>query len=238
METNIKSPLAYARIGGVLYLAIILIGLFNELAVRSRLIVSGDATGTFTNIMASEQLWRISFAGSIVMLMCAVPLALIMYVLLRPVDRNIALLAVFFNLVSIAIEACSDLYLFGSLFPAGTADYLKAFGAEQRYAMAYMTLRMHTAGYNISLVFFGMNCLFWGYLIFKSGYFPKILGLLLILCAGCYVINSFSWFVAPGFAETLVPWILMPCFIAETAICLYLIIKGISVSGFTRLHAK
>ena len=233
MNSNIKtaetSPQIYARIGGVLYLIIIVIGLFTEIFVRSKLIMSEDTTSTANNILASEQLWRIGFAGSLIMLLCAIPLALIMYVLLRPVSRNIALLAVFFNLVSIAVEALNNLNIFAALFPLGSSDYLKAFELNQLHVLAYLTLKLHSSGYNISLIFFGMNCLFWGYLIFKSGYFPKILGVLLIICALCYVTNSFAWFLAPKFAAMLIPGILVPCFIAEASVCLWLIVKGVNV---------
>ena len=233
MNSNIKtaetSPQIYARIGGVLYLIIIVIGLFTEIFVRSKLIMSEDVTSTANNILASEQLWRIGFAGSLIMLLCAIPLALIMYVLLRPVSRNIALLAVFFNLVSIAVEALNNLNIFAALFPLGSSDYLKAFELNQLHVLAYLTLKLHSSGYNISLIFFGMNCLFLGYLIFKSGYFPKILGVLLIICALCYVTNSFAWFLAPKFAAMLIPGILVPCFIAEASVCLWLIVKGVNV---------
>ncbi len=224
---NLNNKLA--RAAGFLYLIIIVVGLFAEIFVRSKLIVSEDATSTANNIMASEQLWRIGFAGSLIMLVCAIPLALIMYVLLRPVSRNIALLAVFFNLVSIAVEALNNLNSFAALFPLGSSDYLKAFEPQQLHVLAYHSLRMHTSGYNISLIFFGMNCFFWGYLIFKSGYFPKILGVLLIICALCYVTNSFAWFLAPKFAAVLIPGILVPCFIAEASLCLWLIVKGVNV---------
>jgi len=233
MNSNIKnaatSPQIYARIGGALYLIIIVVGIFAEMFVRSKLIVSEDATSTANNIMASEQLWRIGFAGSLIMLVCAIPLALIMYVLLRPVSRNIALLAVFFNLVSIAVEALNNLNMFAALFPLGSSDYLNAFEPQQLHVLAYHSLKMHASGYNISLIFFGMNCLFLGYLIFKSGFFPKILGVLLIICALCYVTNSFAWFFAPKFAAMLIPGILVPCFIAEVSVCLWLMVKGVNV---------
>lgn len=238
MNSSIKtaetSPQIYARIGGVLYLIIIVVGLFAEIFVRSKLIVSGDATSTANNIMASEQLWRIGFAGSLIMLVCAIPLALIIYVLLSPVSRNIALLAVFFNLVSIAVEALNNLNSFAALFPLGSSDYLKAFEPQQLHVLAYHSLRMHTSGYNISLIFFGMNCFFWGYLIFKSGYFPKILGVLLIICSVCYVTNSFAWFLAPKFAAMLIPGILVPCLIAELSFCLWLLVKGVNVPKWNK----
>src|SRR5438105_15732074 len=93
------SPQVYARIGGVLYLIIIVIGFCSELFVRDKLVVSGDVTATASNIMASESLWRISIACELILLVCAVGLTLIFYVLLRPVNKSLALLAVFFNIV-------------------------------------------------------------------------------------------------------------------------------------------
>ena len=238
MNSNINTgetlPKIYARIGGVLYLIIIIVGLFVEMHIRAKFIVSGNATSTAINIIASEQLWRIGFAGSLIMLMCAIPLALIMYVLLCPVNRNIALLGVFFNLVSIAVEAFNNLNMFAALFPLGSSDYLKAFEPRQLHVLAYHALRMHTLGYNISLLFFGMNCFFWGYLIFKSDYFPKIVGVLLIICSVCYVANSFAWFLAPKFAAMLIPGILIPCFIAEVSVCLWLIVKGVNVPNWNK----
>ena len=238
MNSNINTgetlPKIYARIGGVLYLIIIIVGLFVEMHIRAKFIVSGNATSTAINIIASEQLWRIGFAGSLIMLMCAIPLALIMYVLLCPVNRNIALLAVFFNLVSIAVEAFNNLNMFAALFPLGSSDYLKAFEPRQLHVLAYHALRMHTLSYNISLLFFGMNCFFWGYLIFKSDYFPKIVGVLLIICSVCYVANSFAWFLAPKFAAMLIPGILIPCFIAEVSVCLWLIVKGVNVPNWNK----
>lgn len=233
-KTTKSSPQIYARIGGVLYLIIIVVGLFAEIFIRSKLIVSGDATATAINIIDSEQLWRLGFAGSIFMLMCAIPVVLIMYVLLSPVSRNIALLAVFFNLASIAIEALNNLNIFAALFPLGSSDYLNVIEPQQLHVLAYHSIRMHTSGYNISLIFFGMNCFFWGYLIYKSGYFPRIIGVLLIICSVCYVANSFAWFFAPTFASMMVPGILVPCLIAELSLCLWLIVKGVNLTVWNK----
>jgi hypothetical protein len=108
-HTAESSPQVYARVGGVLYLIIIVAGLVGEVLVRDKLIVSGDATATANNIMASESLWRIAFAGELIMFVCDLAVALILYVLLRPVNRNIALLAAFFRLVYVAIVGVAKL---------------------------------------------------------------------------------------------------------------------------------
>jgi hypothetical protein len=223
------SPQIYARIGGALYLFIIVAGLFAEAFVRDKLTVSGDAAATAANIMASTLLWRISIAGELIMLVCAVALALILYVLLKPVSKNLALLAAFFNLVEIAADCANKANLFAALSFLGSADYLKAFEPQQLHALAYLALKSHTYGYNISLIFFGVTCFIWGYLIFKSGYFPKILGVLLIIVSACYLTNSFAWLLAPKFANMIFPAILVPAFIGESSLCLWLIVNGVNV---------
>jgi hypothetical protein len=120
------SPQVYARIGGVLYLIIIVAGIFGELFVRNTLVVSGDPTATANNIMASPLLWRVGIASDLMEHVCDVALMLIFYVLLRPVNRNLALLAVLFNLIQTAALVSYKLNLLVPLFLLGNADYLLA----------------------------------------------------------------------------------------------------------------
>jgi hypothetical protein len=167
------SPRVLARVGGVLYLIIIAIGLFGEAFVRDRLIVSGNAAATAANIRSQESLWRFHIAAELLLLICAVVLLHILFVLLRPVSRELAWLAVFFNLVSITLEAAFAMYLLVALFPLGNAGYLKAFTPQQLYAMASLSVKSHGYGFGVSLIFFGCFCLIVGYLIFRSGYLPK-----------------------------------------------------------------
>jgi hypothetical protein len=222
------SPQIYARTGGILYLYIIVVGIFGELFVRDKLIVSGDATATANNIMASQSLWRISVAGELIMLVCSVALALIFYVLLRPVNKDLALLAVFFNLVELAIDAANKLNLFMALSLLGGADYLKAFEPHQLHALAYLSLKLHEYGFGISLIFFGFVCLILGHLLFRSGYFPKTLGVLMTIAGLSYLTNSFTLILAPTYAAMISP-ILVLAFIGETSLCLWLIVKGVNV---------
>ena len=223
------SPQLYARIGGVLYLIIIVIGLFGEAFVRDRLIVSGDATATAANIMSHESLWRFHIAAELFLLICAVALLLILFVLLRPVSRDLALLAVFFNLVSIGIEAATTMRLLEALFPLGNAGYLKAFTPEQLYAMATLSLKSHGYGFGVSLLFFACFCLIVGYLIFRSGYLPKTIGVLMQIAGVCYLTNSFALILSPAVANRLFPAILVPAFIGEASLCLWLLVKGVNV---------
>ena len=108
------SPQVYARVAGALYLIIIAAGLFAEV-VRQRLVVHGDAVATAQNVLAHELLYRWSFAAGIIVLVCAIPVAVILYELLQPVNRSLTVLAVIFNLVSIAIEAGNLLNHFAPL---------------------------------------------------------------------------------------------------------------------------
>jgi hypothetical protein len=223
------SPQSCARFGGVLYLIIIVLGTFNEGFVRNRIVVSGDAAATANNIKSMESLWRFGIAAELFMLTCAVALTLIFFVLLRPVSKDLALLAVFFNLVSIAVEAAVQMNLLQALFPLGKAEYLRAFKPEQLYALASLSVRAHGYGFGLALIFFGCVCLILGYLIFRSGYLPRAVGVLMAIAGLCYLINSFALLAAPDFADRIFPAILVPAFIGEASLCLWLLVMGVNV---------
>lgn len=222
------SPQKYARIGGVLYLYIIVAGIFAEIFGRDRLVVSGDTAATATNIAAHDLFYRFSAVIHLTWLVSAVAVALILYVLLRPVSHNLALLATLFNVVSIAVEAITTACLFAALFFLGDQDYLKVFEPNQLHALAYLSLKFYDYGFGTSLVFFGCCLLVYGYLVFKSGYFPKTIGVLLILAGLSYLANSLTLFLVPALANTIFP-ILVLGFIGETSLCLWLIVKGVDL---------
>jgi len=224
-----SSPQLYARIGGALYLVIIIIGLFGEAFVRDKLIVPGDAAATAKNIMASESLWRFHIAAELFLLICAIVLLMILFVLLRPVSRELTLLALFFNLVSISLEAATAMYLVVALFPLGNAVYLKAFSPEQLYAMATLSLKSHGYGFGVSLLFFGCFCVVIGRVIFRSGFLPKVIGVLIQIAGLCYLTDTLALILAPGLANRLFPAILLPAFVGEVSLCLWLLCKGINV---------
>lgn len=221
-------PQNLARVGGVLYLIIIVGGLFGEVFIRTRLIVAGDATATAANIRSMEALWRFGIALEFFMLTCTVVLALILFVLLRPVNRDLALLAIFFNLISVAVEAGNELQLAAALFPLENAGYLGAFEPEQLYTMVSLSLRLYGYGFGAGLIF-GCECLVIGYLLFRSDYFPRLLGVLMQIAGLCYLTNSFALILAPIFANQIFPAILLPAFVGEATLCLWLLVKGINV---------
>lgn len=224
-----SSPQAYARIGGGLYLIIIVLGAFAEGFVANSLVAPGDAATTAHNIMASPLLWRLSVAGDLIVVLCAVPLLWIEYLLLRPVSKNLVLLAVLFNLVSLAVEAISKVFLLIVAPILGSTDYLSAFKPEQLPVLANLALKSHDIAFNIALIFFAGTCLVNGYLIAKSGYLPKIIGLLMQLAGLSYLTACFAALFAPAFADLITPVILIPPLIGESSLCLWLLVKGVNV---------
>jgi hypothetical protein len=225
-------PQPYARLGGALYLAIILLGAFAEGFVADKLVVPGDAQATADHILASPMLWRLSVAGDLLVALCAVPLLWIEYLLLRPVNKRLVLLAVLFNVVSLAVEAISKLFLLMVMPILGNGDYLKAFEPRQLQVLANLALESHDIAFNIALIFFGGTCLVNGYLIFKSEYFPKLIGILMHAAGWSYLTACFAALFAPAFSNLIMPVILVPPLIGESSFCLWLLVKGVNISNW------
>ena len=226
------SPRKTARVAGVLYLIIIIAGIAAEFFVRQSLKAPGDAAATAGNIMASEGLFRLGIAGDLMMIISDVALALAFYVLLKPVSNALSLLAAFFRLTQAAILAVNLLNLFFALQLLSGAEYLTVFGVDQLQALALLFLNSHSIGYSIGMVPFAFSLLVLGYLVFKSDYFPGILGVLLIVAAAGYLIDSFAGFLLPTYDnyETIFALVVfLPAFIGELSMCLWLLIKGVKV---------
>lgn len=233
------SPQVYARIGGLLYLITIVVGIFNEAFVKGRIVVAGDAMASAANLRSMESLWRLGIAGQMLMVICTVALTLILYVLLRPVSRNLALLATFFSLIATAADAAHSLQLVEALLPLGNAEYLKAFTPEQLNAMASLSLKSHALGYGLGLLLFGPFFLVSGYLIFRSTYFPRAIGILYQIGGVAYLVNGFVLILAPRFAGQIFAVIVLPAFVGEASFCLWLLVKGVNVSKWqARAGAK
>ena len=230
IQTVEASPQAYARIGGALYLIIIVLGAFAEGFVANKLIAPGDAATTAHNIMGAPMLWNLSVAGDLIVVLCAVPLLWIEYLLLRPVSKQLVLLAVLFNAVSLAVEAVSKLFLLLVTPVLASTEFSRAFDPQQVAILANLALRSHDIAFNIALIFFGFTCVINGYLIIKSGYLPKLVGILMQLAGLSYLVACFSALFAPAFADLIMPAILLPPLIGETSFCLWLLVKGVNVA--------
>lgn len=224
-----SSPRLYARTAGVLYLYIIVAGTFAELFVRSRLVVSEDAAATARNIMSNETLFRLGFSAELLHLACDVVVAVLLYALLRPVDRNIALLAACMRIACDIILAVASISHFAALKFLSGADFLNTFEPGQMQTLALFAMRLHGDVYAISLVFFSFTCLSLAYLIMKSAFIPRTIGMLLAIAGICYLINSFAHFLYPALGATLFPALFIPIFVAELSLTLWLIVKGVTL---------
>ena len=224
-----RSPQRYARLGGALYLAIIALGMFGELFVRGTLVVSGNAAATADNIEASQMLWRMGIAGDLLMHVFDVPVIVVLYLLLKPVSKSLALLATLINLIQTAVLVANKLSLLVPLYLLENSGYLKEFSSAQLDSLSYLAIKSHGFGFGVGLIFFGFACLVRGYLIFRSGYLPKALGVLISVAGLSYLINSFALLLAPAFAASIFPVILVPAFVGELSLCLWLIVKGVNL---------
>jgi len=231
------SPQVYARAGGLAYLIIIVAGAFGELFIRNKIIVSGDAIATAHNIAASPLLWRIGIAGDLLMHVCDLVVAMVYYLLLKRVNKNLALLSVLFGLIQTAVLVANKLNLLMPLFLLGNEDYLKAFDPQQLQVLSYVAVKAHTYGFGIGLIFFGFECLIDGYLIFKSGFLPRVLGIMIFIAGLCYLINSFSLILFPAISDLVFQVIIIPTFIGELSMCLWLLVKGVNVAKWKALAA-
>lgn len=223
-------PQRYARICGVLYLYIIAAGSFAQLFVRSKLVVATDAEATAGNILARESLFRIGFSAELTHLAFDVAVAVILFALLRPVDRNIALLAAFMRLACDLILAIASLSHFAALRLLGDSDYLKSFEPGQLHTLALLAMRLHGDAYAISLLFFGFGCFFLGYLIYKSRYLPRAIGALLGIAGAGYLISSYAHFLDVESVGSMLAVIFVPIFIAELSLALWLLVKGVDAT--------
>jgi hypothetical protein len=222
-----RSPRLNARVAGAFYLATIVTGVFAEAFVRGSLIVAGDAKATAANILASQPLYRLGLTADIVALGCYVVVTLLFYDLFKPVSRSLSMLAAFFSLVGTAVLAIDTLNLLAPLALLGGAPYLTAFSADQLRALAYTFLKLHALGYSIDVVFFGFYCLLIGYLVFKSTFLPRVVGLLLAIAGLGYLINSFATFLALPLPGHLSDYFLVPGMIGEGSLTLWLLIVGL-----------
>jgi hypothetical protein len=220
------SPQFYARLAGVLYLINILCGFFGEIIVRARLVVPQDPAATAHNILAHQLLFRCGIAGDLIMHLTDVPLIVIFYVLLRPVSRDLSLLAAFLNLVQTSMLVANKVTLSSAL--ALLTQTPGALSTPQLQQMALNTLTLHEDGFGIGLVFFGVTCLLTGYLIFQSGYIPRTIGIFQAIAGLCYLINSFAFILSPALAAKLAPIVLPAAGLCELGTCLWFLLKGIN----------
>jgi hypothetical protein len=222
------SPSGYARIAGILYLIITVASIFAHFYVPGELIVPGDAAVTAENIMASETLFRLGAIGSeLIILLSEVLLSIVLYELFKPVNKTLSLLAAVSRLIMTTIHGLNLLNYFFVLLLLSGAAYLTVFEPNQVHALVSLFLDAHSYGFTIGIAFLVPHVLILGYLIFKSGFFPKVLGILFVIAGFGYLIDSFALLLSPTYQTTPV-FIALPIAIAEIAFPLWLLIKGVN----------
>lgn len=215
------SPLEL-RLAGLCYLAIIGLGLWSEVFVRGSLVVAGDAAATARNIAAQPQLWRLGLAADLLMQVLDLPVIVVLWRLLRPVNETLALTATGLNLVQTAMLVGNRLQLLAALEFATAPGLGAAFLPGQRDALAMLAVQLHGQGFGIGLIFFGFACVIRGALIASSGVAPRLLGGLLVAAGLAYLLNSFALLLAPGLAQRLFPAVMLPVLVGELAFALWL----------------
>ena len=224
------SPRQLARFAGALYLVNILGGAFAIGVVPAMLVVSGDAAATAHNLQTNESLYRVSLVAHVIVTATNIPLAIIFYDMFRVVNRRLALAVVFFTLVGTAVEAANLVNQFAPpLLLGGGQPLSSAFTAAELQALASLPFNLSTVSYNVAGVFFGGYGLCLGFLVFKSSFLPRVIGVLLAIGALCYLTYAFSSFISPAFAAYLVPYIQLPSLVGEGSFCLWLLIAGLNV---------
>lgn len=222
------SPQVYARVGGWLYLLIFVTG-FIAMTLQSGIVVSGDPAATAAHVMASQNQWRLSIVSELVTFSCDIPLAVILFILLRPVNPGLSLLAAFFRFAEAVIGCASVALHVVPLLMLGGAGYLKGVDPHELQAFALLSIKLYNYAFGIALVPFGVHCVLLGYLIFKSTYLPKLFGVLLVLAGFAYVANSVALLAVPAIAGATFIAMFATGVPAEVGLTLWLIVFGINV---------
>jgi Domain of unknown function (DUF4386) len=222
-KESINSPQKIARVAAFVFLIIFFLGMSTELFIRPGMIVTGDAAATVKNIAASESLFRLSLVSDLMRQALLMLLPLILYKLLKPVNKTIAALMVIVYLVCVPISMLNELNHFAVLLLSSGAGYLTAFKADQLNALVMFFLELRTYGTYIPQVL-SFWLLLLGYLVFKSGFLPRILGLLLMLGGLSYTAQAVLFLLFPNFDATILGLL---AFIGELLFYLWLLTMGV-----------
>jgi hypothetical protein len=230
MSTNViteriaeASPRFKARITGVFYLLTILTGIFAQGFVSGRLVVDGDAAATATNILTHRGLFQLGFAVYMIEMACQIAITALFYELFKPAGRSVSLLAAFLGLAGCVIKTFSRVFFIAPLFVLGGAHYLSVFSTEQLQALALLLLKVNDRGAALALVFFGFYALLTGYLIIRSTFLPRILGVV-------SVVAGLGWlsFLYLPLGYSLFPYVAAFGLLGAAALIVWLLVFGVN----------
>ncbi len=224
-----KSVKNIARLTGIGYLIIFITGIFSNFFVLETLVVTGDAAATAGNILGNTSLFRLGLASFVIMVVIDILLAWSLYIILRPVHRSLSLLAAWLRLVNGAVFGIALFHLQGVLHLLGGSEYLSAFPSGQLHARVLLAMDSFNQTWLIGLVFFGFHLSLLGLLIYRSGYIPRVIGILLMVAAAGYLIDSFANFLLANYTDykdIFMMIVVIPGVVGELSFTFWLIIKG------------
>ena len=216
----------YARIGGALFLVSLVAGGFGEGFAPASLIATGDAAATARHVINSDILFRVGFATYLVEALCDVALTVVLFVLLRPVNLVLSLGVVLFRLMATATFAFAELFYFAPSLIVGGDTYLKSFSTDQLNTLTLLSLNLYGVGGAISLVFYGIASIGIGYLMFRSGYLPRILGVLWAIGGAAFVLRTFAFVVIPNIPTAILQ---APQILAILVLAIWLLARGVNI---------
>jgi hypothetical protein len=224
------SPRLNARIAGALYLLTILTGIFAQGFVSGSLVVDGDAAATATNILTHRGLFQLGFAVYLIEMACQIAMTALFYDLLKPAGRSVSLIAAFLGFAGCVIKTFSRVFFIVPLFVLGGAHYLSVFSAEQLQALALLFLKVNDRGAAMALVFFGFYALLQGYLIIRSTFLPRILGVV-------SVVGGLGWlsFLYLPLGFRLFPYVAVCAILGAASLFLWLLVFGVNEQRWKEL---
>jgi hypothetical protein len=227
------SPRTLARVVGLLELTIIAAGIIAQMFISDRIVVWDDAAATATNISTERALFQLGFTIYLIEMAAQVAQTAVFYLLLRPVSRSVSLVALAVGLVGCTIKTLSRLFFIAPLLTLGEARYLAVFSSEQQQALALLLLDVNDQGAGMALPFLGLATLLNGYLVFRSGFLPRVLGVLLVA-------GGLGWlaFVFAPLGLQLYPYILVVALLGSATQILWLLILGVNSDQWHRRTAE
>jgi len=217
----------HARFAGVLYLIVAIFGGFAHLFVRAQVYVPGDAATTAQNVVANAALVRIGVVADLFQATVFLFLGMALYLLLKDVNANAARAMVILVAIASTIICLNMVFQFAAMLVANDGAYVAAFGAAGANALVLLLLDIQHYGYLIAQIFFGLWLVPLGYLAYRSGLFPRALGVLLVVGGVAYVVDMLALFLAPAFGEAISSFVVIPPAVAELWMVAYLLVKGV-----------
>ncbi|MGH7726677.1 MAG: DUF4386 domain-containing protein [Candidatus Eiseniibacteriota bacterium] len=210
-----------ARAAGVLYLLTIVTGVFSQVFVSDRLVAAEPAV-TAQNILANSDLFRLGYTVYLIEMACNIAMTAVFYDLLRPAGKGLSFLAAMLGLAGCIIKTMSRLFYLAPLSVLGNEHYLAAFSGPQLESLAQLLLRLNAQGAGMALVFFGFYALVKGWLILRSTFLPRFLGVLSLA-------GGVGWlaFLSPPFGSRVFPYVALIGLLGALTTVVWLLVKGV-----------